>query len=187
MPPPRKINLIPAELRHWLAEELQLRGFADIVAVTDALNARLDDEGVSVTIGKSAVGEFSRLLKDQRDAFSMAETLLQGMDVEAESDLHKMLLHMIATSAAMMMKQVRDDGEHLDAKELMALGRMLKDLMASAGIREKLRDDERQRVAKAAQEEQRLEMEGRLETAASQGRISHDAMQAARMAMGLAE
>lgn len=187
MPPPRKIDLIPLELRQWLAEELQQRGFAEIVDVTEALNARLEANDVSISIGKSAVGEFSRLLKDQRDAFSMAETLLSGMDVEAESDLHKMLLHMIATSAAMMMKQVRDEGNHLDAKELMSLGRMLKDLMVSAGVREKLLDDERQRIFTKAQAEQREELEGRLEAAADEGQISRKAMQAARIAMGLAE
>ncbi|QBF31512.1 phage protein Gp27 family protein [Thalassococcus sp. S3] len=152
MPPPRKLDLIPLEVRQWLAEELQARGFADIVEVTEALNFRLEEDGLQLTVGKSAVGEFSKLLKDQREAFSMAETLLGEMDVEAESDLHRMLLHMIATSAAQMMKAVREKDAHLEPKDLMSLGRMLKDLMSSAGIREKLLEDERTRLAREIKE-----------------------------------
>lgn len=148
MPPPRKLDLISEDLRRWLREELAARGFAEIEAVTEALNFRLDQAGLEVRVGKSAVGEFSKALKDQRDAFSLAETLLSDMDVEAESDLHKVLMQMIATSAVHMIKSVRDEDGHLEPKDLMALGRMLKDLMQSAGLREKLRSDERERVAK---------------------------------------
>lgn len=185
MPPPRKLDLLPLELRQWLTEELTERGFADIVDVTEALNFRLENEGLELSIGKTAVGEFSKLLKDQREAFSMAETLLGSMDVEAETDLHKMLLHMIATSAAQMMKSVRDEDGHLPAKDLMSLGRMLKDLMSSAGIREKLLEDEKNRIAKAAQDAQIAEMGDRLNAAVAAGDINREAAQAARIAVGL--
>ena len=153
MPPPRKIDLIPAELRERLAETLAGRGFGDIVDVTEELNFWLEEEGLELTIGKSAVGEFSKALKDQRDAFKLAETLLADMDIEQESDMHKVLMQMIATSAVHMMQSVREEEGHLEPKDLMNLGRMLKDLMQSAGIREKLREDERVRVAREAKEE----------------------------------
>lgn len=138
MPAPRKVDLLPPELRARLAEALAARGFGDIVAVTESLNVWLEERGLELRLGKTAVGEFSKLLKDQREAFGMAETLLADMDVSAESEMHRTLMQMIATSAMHMMRAVRDEDEHLDAKSLMSLGRMLKDLMQSAGIREQL-------------------------------------------------
>jgi hypothetical protein len=153
MPAPRKIDLVPAELRERLGAALAERGFGDIVAVTEELNFWLESQGLDLRLGKTAVGQYSKLLKDQREAFAMAETLLGDMDIEAESDLHRTLMQMIATSAVHMMQSVRQADEHLDAKSLMSLGRMLKDLMSSAGIREQLLDAERARIARAAKAE----------------------------------
>ena len=158
MPPPKKLDLIPDEVRQRLKHRLAERGFADIEAVTDELNSWLADEGLAISIGKTAVGEYSKLLKDQREAFSVAETLLSDMDIEQEGDLHKTLMQMIATSAVQMMRAVRETDGHLDPKDLMSLGRMLKDLMHSAGIREKLLSDERARVAQEAREAAQAEM-----------------------------
>lgn len=168
MPPPKKLDLIPEELRKRLADELSQRGFSDIVEVTEQLNFWLEDAGLEISIGKSAVGDFSKLLKDQRDCFNMAETLLAGMDIEGESDMHKALMQMIAASAMQMMRSVREEDGHLAAKDLMALGRMLKDLMGSAGIREKLREDERARI----QREEREAAAQVVEATASSGGMS---------------
>ncbi|SDY55146.1 phage protein Gp27 family protein [Citreimonas salinaria] len=163
MPAPAKLDLIPPELRQWLAEELAQRGFGDIVDVTEALNFRLEEAGLEVSVGKSAVGRFSKALKDQREAFAMAETLLSDLDIEAEGELHRVLMQMIATSAVHMMQSVREEDGHLEPKDLMALGRMLKDLMASSGMREKLLEDERRRVAREAREAAQAEMAENLE------------------------
>lgn len=152
MPAPKKLDLIPPELRDWLQEVLRARGYGDIVAVTEELNDRLAQEGVELSVGKTAVGNFSKLLKDQQEAFAMAETLLDDMDIERESDMHRVLMQMIATAAVQLMRSVSEEEKHLDAKDLMSLGRMLKDLMSSAGIREKLKEDERARVAREARE-----------------------------------
>lgn len=153
MPPPKKLDLVPEELIDQLKQMLADRGFGDIVEVTDEFNTLLKVNGCEISIGKTSVGNFSKLLKDQRDAFSMAETLLSDMDLEAESDMHRTLMTMIATSAMQMMSAVRREDGHLPASDLMNLGRMLKDLMGSTGIREKLLDDERKRIAQKAREE----------------------------------
>lgn len=153
MAPPRKIDLVPEELRERLREALAARGWGDIVDLTDQLNAWLEEDGLELRLSKSAVGRYSKLLKDQREAFGMAETLLSDLDIEAEGELHRTLMQMIATSAMHMMQAVREEDGHLDAKSLMSLGRMLKDLMQSAGFREKLLEDERTRVARAAKAE----------------------------------
>ena len=186
MPAPRKIDLLPDKLRDWLREELAERGFSDIVEVTEALNVRLETEGMELSIGKTAVGKFSKALKDQQAAFSIAETLLADMDIEAESDLQKVLVQMIATSAIHMMTAIREEDGHLDAKELMSLGRMLKDLMSSSGMREKLLEGERERIAADARDEERRRQAATLEAAEASGDIEAAAAQAAREAMGLA-
>lgn len=172
MPPPRKLDLVPEELRRWLAEELRNRGFADIVEVTEALNFRLQEAGLELSVGKSSVGDFSKALKDQREAFAIAETLLSDMDIEAEGDLHRVLVQMIATSAVQMIQAVRADDKHLAPKDLMSLGRMLKDLMASSGMREKLLADERARIARAAREAAQAEMDQALQATATEAGLS---------------
>ena len=153
MPPPRKIDLIPEQFRDWLRTTLAERGFADIMEVTEDLNSQLEAEGLSITLSHGSVGRYSKLLKDQREAFAMAEPLLADMDIEAEGDLHRTLMQMIAVSAMQMMQAVRKEDGNLEPKDLMQLAKMLKDLMGSAGLREKLLDDERARVARTAREE----------------------------------
>lgn len=174
MPAPAKLDLIPEDLRRWLAEELRARGFSDIVEVTDALNWRLEEAGLEVSVGKTAVGRFSKALKDQREAFSLAETLLSDLDISAEGELHKVLIQMIATSAVHMMQSVREDDGHLEPKDLMALGRMLKDLMASSGMREKLLEGERARIAAEARAAAATEVEQALDSAAAEDGLSED-------------
>ena len=168
MPPPKKLDLIPEEIRRWLAEELRDRGFADILEVTEALNARIAAEGLELSIGKSAVGDFSKALKDQRAAFALADVLLSDLDIEREGDIHRVLMQMIANSAVHMIQNVRDNDGNLEPKDLMSLGRMLKDLMASSGMREKLLEDERKRLVRETREAREAEMEEALEATAKE-------------------
>ncbi len=175
MPPPKKLDLIPTELRTRLAMVLQDRGFSDIVAVTEDLNFWLQEAGQEIRIGKSAVGEYSKLLKDQRDAFAMAETLLGDLDIEQESTMHKVLMQMIATAAFQMMNAVAEsDNAEWDAKSLAHLSRMLKDLMQSAGLRERLREDEERRVAR----KERERLAGEIEQKAAQLGMTRGTVQA---------
>lgn len=152
MPPPKKLDLIPPELRQELARVLQDRGFGDIVAATEELNAWLEAAGLEIRIGKTAVGEYSKLLKDQREAYELSAALLSDMDIERESEMHKVLTHLISTMTFQLLQDVRKEDKTLAPSDLMNLGRMVKDLMSSTGTREKLKDDERQRIAKAARE-----------------------------------
>jgi hypothetical protein len=62
---------------------------------------------------------------------------------------------------------------------------MLKDLMHSAGMREKLRADEVKRVREEALEEARKSQGEALETAVAEGRINQEAARAALEAMGM--
>lgn len=179
MPPPKKLDLVPLELRQRLAERFHERGFSDIVAVTEELNFWLEAEGLEIRVGKTSVGAFSKLLKDQRDAFAMAETLLSDMDIEAESGMHKALMQMIATAMFQSMQTVSQSAKPLDPKSLANLARTLKDLMYSAGLREKLLEDERKRVAR----EEREAVAREFDQAAENGLIDR-AAETAREIMG---
>lgn len=184
MPPPKKIDLLPEALIERLKALLAARGFGQIVEVTEELNGWLGAEGLELTISKTAVGEFSKMLKDQREAFSMAETLLSDMDLEAESDMHRTLMTMIATSAMQMMRAVREGDGHLDPKDLMNLGRMLKDLMGSAGIREKLLADEQARAEAIGAKKEREAIRARIDEAEGAGDVDREAARKARELMG---
>lgn len=166
MPPPKKLDLIPEEFRRWLAEELRDRGYADIVDVTEALNFRLEREGLELRVGKTAVGDFSKTLKDQREAFAVADALMQSMDIEDEGKVQAGLYQMISATAMHAIMNVREEDKHLTADDSAKYARMMKDLMASSGMREKLLEDERKRVMREAREAAQAEMDEALEATA---------------------
>lgn len=63
MPARSKIAQLPPEMREWLHKAIVKRGFGDIVALTEELNAVCKEGGVAITIGKSAVGAESQKIK----------------------------------------------------------------------------------------------------------------------------
>lgn len=153
MPPPRKIDLIPQEIRLWLQEVLKERGFGDYLAVTEELNFKLEDAGLEMRVGKSAVHsfgqEYEQMAKAQEEASAWAVSWMEGNGLEEEAKRHNVLFQMITTLAFKVMKSAMlKDGDKIDPKELHFLGKMLKDVMSSSGIREKLTADERVRIAK---------------------------------------
>lgn len=179
MPPPRKVDLLPPELRGWLQEELRARGFADYEALAEALNSRLEEAGAELRIGKSALHawgqeyrEFARL---QEEAGAWAETWLADAGLESEAQRHNVLFQMVSTLAFKSMRaQMTREGDEIDPKELHFIGRMLKDIMASSQLREKLVEDERRAAA------------ARLDGAVKAGAIDAEAARRAREIMGFA-
>lgn len=157
MPPPRKVDLLPDELKGWLQDELKARGFGDYEALAEALNFRLEEEGLSLRIGKSSIHaygqEYHEFVKYQDEASAWAASWMQDNGLEEEAQRHNVLFQMITTLAfKVMQSQMALDGKEIDPRELHFLGKMLKDVMASSGIREKLRKDEKERIAKEARE-----------------------------------
>ena len=156
MPPPRKVDLLPSELRAWLQEELKARGFGDYVALSEALNARLEDEGLQLRIGKSAIHaygqEYAEFVKYQEEASAWAAGWMNDNGLEEEAQRHNVLFQMITTLAfKVMQSQMMKDGGEINPQELAFLGKMLKDVMASSGMREKLMEAERARIAALAE------------------------------------
>lgn len=179
MPPPRKVDLLPPELRDWLKEELRLRGFAGYEDVTERLNERLAEQGQTLRLGKSAVHQFGAehkaFVELNEQAGAWAESWMSENGLAEEAQRHNVLFQMVTTLAFKQMKSQMDkDGDEIDPRELHFIGRMLKDIMTSSGLREKLVEDERRAQAQ------------KLDDAVESGDLDQIAAQKAREIMGFA-
>lgn len=157
MPSPRKVDLMPEDVRTWLQDELKDAGFGNYIEITDRLNEKLEERGLELRIGKSAVHaygqEYEAFNKAQEQAAAWAVSWMNDNGLEEEARRHNVLFQMVTTLAFKFAQaQMTKEGDEIDPKELHFIGRMLKDVMASSGIREKLAADERERVAREARE-----------------------------------
>lgn len=164
MPPPRKVDLLPADQRDWLKNELRERGFGDYVALASELNDRLAEDGLELRIGKSALHaygvEHAEFVKYQEEASAWAAEWMNDNGLEEEAKRHNVLFQMITTLAfKVMQSQMTKSGEEINPQELAFIGKMLKDVMASSGMREKIMEAERDRIAKQARESAADEIE----------------------------
>ena len=177
MPPPRKVDLLPGDLRDWLKEELVARGFGDFEALAEALNWRLEERGQELRIQKSALHAYSQELKEfvklQEASAAWAETWMSDNGLADEAKRHNILFQMITSLAFKVMQgQMTREADEIDPKELHFLGRMMKDVMQSSGAREQLIAAERK-----AQGE-------KLSAAVAAGDIDAEAAAKARRIMG---
>lgn len=189
MPPPKKVELLEPDLLEWLHAELKDRRFGDYVALADELNAKLEEQGLDLRIGKSALHnygqEYEKFAKLQQEASSWAEQMFADFDLTDEAKQHRVLFQMMTSLAFKVLKSKHEDnGDEIDPQDLQRLARMMKDIMASSGMREKLLADERARIAKEAREEQQAEAVGRLRDGVASGEIDAKAAEAARAIMG---
>ena len=177
MPPPRKIDLLPAEFRTWLQEELKEQGFGGYVELAERLNFRLEEEGLELRIGKTAIHaygqEYQEFLKYQEQASAWAQDWMNDNGLEEEAQRHNVMFQMLTTLAfKVMQNQMTADATEIDPRDLHFLGKMMKDLMGSAGIREKLLADDRERIAKEARLAAQKEMADKLEEVAGEDGLS---------------
>ena len=183
MPPPRKIDMIPNEIRLRLQNHLKSKGFADYLNVTELLNSWLNETGVEMTVGKSAVHafgqEYEQMAKTQEEASAWAVSWMQDNSLEEEAQRHSVLFQMVSTLAFKSMKaQMTKDGDEIDPKELHFIGKMLKDIMSSSGIREKLSADERDRIAQQAAKQAKEDVVDDLTKNSSQYGLAKDTLEA---------
>lgn len=183
MPPPRKIDLLSSEIREWLQQTLRDRGFSDYVAITEELNEKLaeeaDEEGKVVSFHHATVHRFSQeyraFVRTQETASAWAQEWMMENGLEEEARRHNILFQMITALAFKVMeKQMGKDGDEIDPKELHFIGRMLKDVMASSGIRQQMI---------AAYQKAQAE---KLEAAVADGIVTEDFRQQAMQIMGFA-
>jgi hypothetical protein len=179
MPPPRKIDLLPAELRAWLQEELRARGFAGYEDLADALNFRLEEAGLDLRIRKTAIhdfgAEYREFVKLQEQASDWAKEWLGDMGMEDQAQRQNVLFQMLTTLAFKVMQaEVAKEGAEISPQNLHFLARMMKDVMTSSGI------------VQVMQEKDRKAQAAKLDAAAAAGEIDEDFRQRAREIMGFA-
>ncbi|MBM1816246.1 phage protein Gp27 family protein [Pseudosulfitobacter pseudonitzschiae] len=183
MPPPRKVDLLPEEQKTWLKDALKAGGFAGYEQLADDLNTRLEAAGITLRIGKSALHtfgkEYSEFVRYQEEASAWAADWMKDNGLEEEAQRHNVLFQMITTLAFKVMQhQMTQTGENISPQELHFLGRMLKDVMSSSGIRQKLLADERKRVAEEATRAERdrvaVAMDGAIAEAGLSAELASD-------------
>lgn len=180
MPPPRKVNLLPAELRQWLQDELRARGFADYEALAEALNWRLEEAGLVLRIQKTALhafgAEYAEFVKLQEQASGWAKEWLGEMGLDDQAQRQNVLFQMLTTLAFKVMQaEVQKKGSEINPQSLHFLARMMKDVMTSSGI------------VQAMREKDRKDQGAKLDAAVAAGDIDAEAAQKARRIMGFAE
>jgi hypothetical protein len=179
MPPPRKVDLLPTELKSWLKEALVAQGFAGYEQLADDLNFKLEEAGLDIRIRKSAIHafgqEYEEFVKYQDEASAWAAGWMQEQGLADEAKRHNVLFQMITTLAFKVMKSQMDkDGGEIDPKELHFLGKMLNDVMSSSGKREAMVAADRKSQA------------AKLDAAVDAGDIDKEAAEKARRIMGFA-
>lgn len=178
--PPWHAHVAPEHLR-ILEKEAAARGHADIVRLSGWICDRLDEWGYDISVGKSAVGEWTKALKERDAALRFSQGLLSELNIEEESDLYRTTAHMLSVNAVNLMAAVTgDDEKALDPKDLRELSVMLKNVASSAGLREKLLADERERIAKEAREAAQAEMAQALEATATEAGMSAEMLDRVR-------
>jgi hypothetical protein len=96
--------------------------------------------------------------------------------LEEEAQRHNVLFQMITTLAFKVMKDLMvKGGDEIKPQDLAFIGKMIKDLMGSSGIREKLRSDEAKRIEAEARRAAAAEMAENLEAATEEAGLSPEA------------
>ncbi|WP_102226908.1 phage protein Gp27 family protein [Acidimangrovimonas sediminis] len=179
MPVPRKVDLLPPELKSWLQAELRQRGFGGYEDLAEALNFRLEEEGLELRIRKSALHEFGSEYREfvrlQEQASDWAQEWLGEMGMDDQAQRQNVLFQMLTTLAFKVMQaQVSKTGDEISPQELHFLARMMKDVMHSSGIVQAMREKERKDQA------------AKLEAAVAGGDIDAAAADKARRILGFA-
>lgn len=180
MPAPRKVDLLPVELRRWLQEALVARGFGDYEALSDELNWKLEEAGSEIRIRKSALhdfgSEYREFVRLQEQASDWAKEWLGDMGLEDQAQRQNVLFQMLTTLAfKVMQSEISKEGDEISPQNLHFLARMMKDVMTSSGI------------VQAMREKDRKEQGAKLDAAVAAGDIDAEAAAKARRIMGFAE
>jgi hypothetical protein len=180
MPPPRKVDMLPVELRRWLQEALVARGFGDYAALAEELNWKLEETGSEIRIRKSALhdfgSEYREFVRLQEQASDWAKEWLGDMGLEDQAQRQNVLFQMLTTLAfKVMQSEISKEGDEISPQNLHFLARMMKDVMSSSGI------------VQAMREKERKEQGAKLDAAVAAGDIDAEAAAKARRIMGFAE
>jgi uncharacterized protein DUF3486 len=140
MPPPRKIDLLPKELRNWLQDELKERGFSGYEDLAESLNFRLDEAGLELRIGKSAIHaygqDFKHYAEMQEQAQDEIRAFLEEASMKDEADTAKALFQQLTTIQWKLQMSMADAKNMPDARGLKDLTQALNNLIRSTSLRD---------------------------------------------------
>jgi len=178
MPPRRKIDLLPKEFRQWLQDELKKRGFSGYDDLTEALNWRLEEEGMELRIGRTAVHAYGQEFQEYADMQERAQdeirAFLEEASLKEEVDVTSALFQQLTTIQWRLQMVLADPKQLPDPRGMKDLTTALNNLIRSTSLREGILKAER-----AAQSE-------RLDQAVETGEIDQIAAEKAREIMGFA-
>ncbi|WP_349295249.1 phage protein Gp27 family protein (plasmid) [Thioclava sp. 'Guangxiensis'] len=176
MPPPRKIDLLPEELRRWLKEELRKRNFSDYEALAEDLAFRCEEEGVELRIGKSAIHAYGQDFRDyaraQEEAQDQIRTFLEEASLTDEANVTKALFQQLTTLQWRLQMSMATSADAIDPRGMKDLTTALNNLIRSTALRDAILSAERK-----AQSE-------KLDAAVEAGDIDRAAAEKARSIMG---
>jgi hypothetical protein len=176
MPPPRKVDLLPKELRSWLQDELRERGFSGYEDLAESLNFRLEEAGMELRIGKSAIHAYGREFQQYAEMQEQAQDEIRAFLLEAslkeEVDVTSALFQQLTTIQWRLQMAMASPDQLPDPRGMKDLTSALNNLIRSTSLR-----DDILRAERAAQSE-------KLKDAVAAGQIDEEAARKAREIMG---
>lgn len=178
MPPPRKIDRLPPELRLKLNEELKRRNFSDYEQIAENLAFWCEEEGIEIRIGKSAIHAYGQEMRDyvrmQEQAQDEIRAFLDQASMTDESNAQKALFQQLTGIQWQLQKAMMVSGELPDPRGMKDLTTALNNLIRSTSLREA--------IIKA----ERADQAAKLDAAVEAGEVTADFRQTAREIMGFA-
>lgn len=176
MPPPRKIDLLTPELRGWLHDELKARGFAGYEDLAEALNFRLEEAGMEMRIGKSAIHAYGAEMREYAEMEERARdeirTFLAETSLKDEVDVTSALFQQLSTIQWRLQMAMAKPDQLPDPRGMKDLTSALNNLIRSTSLRDQILASERKAQAE------------RLDAAVEAGELTADIGQKAREIMG---
>jgi hypothetical protein len=159
MPERGKISRLPESLRQWLEEELVRRGFADYREVTDALQSKINELHLDITVSFPTVFRFGQLTEARvaklKQSFEMARVIRQAVpdeDGAALEALQRICQEKLLEVLLAMPSSSPDDPEAhpIDPKLLATITRAVADSARATVTQQKWQAEARARAAKVA-------------------------------------
>lgn len=176
MPPPRKIDRLPAELRQKLNEELKRRNFSDYEQLAEDLAFWCEEEGIEIRIGKSAIHAYGQEMRDyvrmQEQAQDEIRAFLDQASMTDEANAQKALFQQLTGIQWQLQKNMMMTGDLTDPRGMKDLTTALNNLIRSTSLRDA--------IIKA----ERAEQSAKLDAAVASGDLEKDAAEKARRIMG---
>jgi ABC-type transporter Mla subunit MlaD len=135
MPSRTVIEQLPPTIQEWLEHELLERGFAGYIELTDALNDKLAEAGLEITVSKSALHRFGQGFEGRVDALRRTMMMAQTIVRDLGDEQGAMNDAVIRLTQDRMFQIVLD--EELDARSLNALAHAAADLSRASIVQKK--------------------------------------------------